>query len=170
MGARVTGIARVPGKEILLAVSDADGKLSLVEVSETGTSKVRRTWDLKGQVTTGPFVRTVGTETRIGCIVDRSRLVWIDPANKKLLWDYTTPGKAAIVGVPHLADALVVVADQGGRYVGIIEKTGKPAGKGYQLRGSIAAVASPVPFQKDRLLAPLSDGTMMLLGVAKLRE
>ena len=63
-----------------------------------------------------------------------------------------------------------MVADQGGRYVGIVEATGKPAGKGYRLRGSIAAVASPVPFQKDRLLAPLSDGTMMLLGLAKLRD
>ncbi len=40
----------------------------------------------------------------------------------------------------------------------------------YKDKKIIAAVASPVPFQKDRLLAPLSDGTMMLLGVAKLRE
>jgi hypothetical protein len=164
--ARVTGMVRVPGKEVALAVSDADGKLSLVEVDAKGKMAIKRSWDLKGQVTTGPFVRTVGGQTRIGCVVDRSRLVWIDPAKEVPLWTYT--GADAIVGTPQLADGLVVLADQGGRYVGIVEATGT-AGKGYQLRGSIAAVASPVPFQKGRLLAPLSDGTMMLLGLDKLR-
>jgi PQQ-like domain len=168
--ARITGMVRVPGKEVLLAVSDAAGKVTLVEVKANGAMVVPRSWDMKGQVTTGPFVRTAGGAARIGCIVDRSRLVWIDPAIEKILWDYPTPAKDAIVGIPHLADDLVVIADQGGRYIGIIEKTGIQAGKGYQLRGSIAAVASPVPFQKNRLLAPLSDGTMMLLSVGKLRE
>jgi len=72
--------------------------------------------------------------------------------------------------LPRLAEGMVVVADQSGRYVGLDPATGKPRGDGYALRGSVAPVATPVEFTKGRLLAPLSDGTVMLLSTTKLRK
>ena len=41
---------------------------------------------------------------------------------------------------------------------------------GYQIKGSIAPVCGPVAFHDDRLLAPLSDGTLLLPAVKRLHE
>jgi hypothetical protein len=170
MKGRVTGIALVPGAANRLAISDTETDLSLVDVLPNGALVVRRTWPLGGLVTAGPFLRQTGKVWRIGCIVERSRLVWIDPDIAGPAWSYATPGEDAIVGEPAVAGNLVVVADQSGLYVGVDVKTGKRIGPGYQLRGSIAPAASPMPFQKDRLLAPLSDGTLLLVTTERLRE
>ena len=47
-------------------------------------------------------------------------------------------------------------------------KTGKTL-RSYQLEGSIAPAASPVAFRDGRLLAPLSDGTLLLLAEERLK-
>ena len=107
----------------------------------------------------------------VGCVVDRTWLVWIDPSARKPLWRYEPDSE--IVGQPNLVDGRVVVADQAGRYTALDRGTGEKAGKGHQLRGSVAAVASPVELLEGRALAPLSDGTMLLLDLrepAKAKE
>jgi hypothetical protein len=72
-----------------------------------------------------------------------------------------------VVGQPHLAGGVLVVAHQLGRYVGLNAGTGKKVGPGYRLKGSVAPAAAPVPFGPRRLLAPLSDGTALLLGLKR---
>jgi hypothetical protein len=161
---RVVNAAALPGLP-LLAVSDSAGDVTLVEYDAKGTLTAKREWRLGGEVTAGPFVRG----NAIGCVVNRTTLVWLDPAAPQEAWRYTPKTEAPIVGEPQLCDGLLVVADQSGRYVALNPATGKPVGDGYALRGSVAPVASPVKFQKDRLLAPLSDGTVLLLGVGRLR-
>jgi hypothetical protein len=96
--------------------------------------------------------------------------VWIDPASKRILWRYDTKSKDAIVGQPRWVEGMVVAADQSGLYVGLDAVTGIPAGEGYRLRGSVAPVTSPVAFTSGRLLAPLSDGTILLLTTDRLRK
>ncbi len=173
----VTAPLLLPGKPdepVRVCAADSGGVLSLVEVGDNGALAVKRTWDVGGVVTEGPFVARVGGAARVGCVVQPrdgatpSRLVWVDPGRDGVLWAYDTGGEA-VVGRPHIAGGLVVVADQSGRYVGVDAATGKPAGKGYRLSGSVAPAASPTAFAPGRLLAPLSDGTMLLLAVEKLR-
>jgi hypothetical protein len=73
-----------------------------------------------------------------------------------------------VVGRPVLAGNVLVMADQSGLFVALDPKTGKPMGPGYQLRGTVVPAAAPVPFGEGRLLAPLSDGTALLLSLKRL--
>jgi outer membrane protein assembly factor BamB len=106
---------------------------------------------------------------RIGCIVEQDRLVWLDPEKAERLWTYQTTGDA-IVGRPRLVEDVLVVALQSGRYIGLDPLTGKSKGTGYTLRASAAPAASPRPFGSGRLLAPLSDGTALLLSLTQLER
>jgi hypothetical protein len=117
-----------------------------------------------GHVTQGPFVRG----DRVGCVVDRRRLAWIDPDKDEVLWTYTSGGEE-IVGSPHEVDHMLVVADRAGSYVGLDPATGRPLGPGYQLRANVAPGTSPVAFGPRRLFAPLSDGTVLLIALGRLR-
>src|SRR5205085_812323 len=103
-------------------------------------------------------------------IVDRKRLVWLDPAKDKPAWEYTAESDS-IVGQPQLVGKnLLVIAEQSGRYVGIDPATGQQQGKGYTLKASVAPAATPVAFGPDRVFAPLTDGTVMLLSMDHFRE
>src|SRR5262249_37338483 len=99
-----------------------------------------------------------------------SRLAWVDPDRAKGRWEYRTPTGDAIVGEPALAEDLVVVADQSGHFVGLDPATLKAVGPGHALRGSVAPAASPLPFGKGRVLAPLSDGTALLLPLDRVHH
>ncbi|MFO0879515.1 MAG: PQQ-binding-like beta-propeller repeat protein [Gemmataceae bacterium] len=167
---RISGMIALPGKTPYLAASDIRGNLHLIAVLPNGGLEVRRTWALGGDVGEGLHAYLTPAGPRLGCVVERSKLVWIDPQAKDPLWSYTSPGEDPITGAPTLLGEQLVVADQSGLYVGLDLKGGKPVGNGYQLRGSIAPVSGAVPFQADRLLAPLSDGTLLLLNTARLRQ
>jgi outer membrane protein assembly factor BamB len=159
----------LPGTPTRLAVAH-EGGLSLVEVMKDGSLVARPPLDVGGTPTSRPFVRETPEGPRLGVIVGGKRLVWIKPTKEKLvsLWDYTTKGP--IVGEPHLAGGVLVVADLSGKYVGLSLAKGETVGKGHALRGSIAPASGAVPFQADRLLAPLTDGTLMLLRAEKFVE
>ncbi len=60
------------GPALRVCVADAKGTLYLFEGDDL---KLVRQWDLKGSSTAGPFVRGKA----IGCVVEKRRLVWIDP-------------------------------------------------------------------------------------------
>lgn len=158
---------RLPGPQARVCVADAGGHITLLEVTGKGELAVKKTWAVGGVVTTGPFVGQTGNVLRIGAVVERSRLVWIDPSGE-VLWNCRTADDDPIVGQPREADGMIVIADQSGLYIALDPKDGSKLGPGYRLRGSIAPVASPVAFGKDRFLAPLSDGTVMLLSAKKL--
>ena len=168
-------------------IADSAGVVSLLTIQADGSLAVQRQWTLKGRITAGPFVR-IQDETphlggaigcvlpalrrvvqekdsglRIGCIVDHKRLVWLDPRKDTIGWEFVAAG--AIIGQPQLADDRVVLADQSGRYTALEPHTGKSAGQGFALRGSIAPATAPISFGPGRLFAPLSDGTVLMLPI-----
>jgi outer membrane protein assembly factor BamB len=158
------------GQTPRIVVGDSAGVLRLLAVSPDGSLRAVQQWDLKGRITTAPFVHELPDGgVRIGCVLDQRQLVWLDPSRPKPLWTYRTGGEA-IVGRPQRVEDLLVVALQSGRYVGLDPATGEAKGPGYTLRASAAPAATPVPFGPDRMLTPLSDGTALLLSPKLLRQ
>lgn len=142
-----------PGPRV--CVADAEGTITLLDGDEL---KPIRRWSLGDTITAGPFVRG----QRIGCVVDRRHLVWIDPAQDEVAWKHTTASEG-IVGQPQLAGDLIVVADRAGRFLGLDPATGKPRGTGFTVKSSVAPAVAPVAFGADQVFAPLTDGTVLLL-------
>jgi hypothetical protein len=150
-----------------VCVADSGGAVRLLRLLPDGSLEPGRVWDLKGQVTGGPFVRTLaGDKVRVGCVVDGRRLVWLDPATSEPAWEYQA--RKVIVGQPQVVDGILVVADQSGLVIGLDPATGQPVGPGHQLQGSVVPAASPVAFGPRRLFVPLSDGTGVLLTLDRL--
>jgi hypothetical protein len=150
-----------PGGQLQVCVADAANSITLFQAD---TLRTIRQWPMNGRITAGPFRRGKG----ICCIVERRRLVWLDPAREQS-WEYAFA--ADVVGEPQLIrDDLLVVADLSGHFSGFNPATGHLAGPGYTLRANVAAAAAPVPFGRDRLFAPLTDGTVMLLSQSHFRH
>jgi len=143
-----------------VCIADAHGTLTLLSDTPAGGKgwKPVRTWPLKGRITAGPFLRG----SHVGCILDRRRLVWIDPTKDGVAWEFHD-GNSVMVGTPPMLKDELIVALQSGKFVALDPATGKSAGPGYRLKANVAPLAAPVPFGKSRLLAPLSDGTLMIL-------
>jgi outer membrane protein assembly factor BamB len=145
-----------------VCVADVDGGLTLLQGDRLEEA---RRWEVGGKITTGPFVRGGG----VGCVVDRSRLLWFDPSKKEPAWEYATNGEE-IVGQPQLIEGMLVMADRSGRFLALDPATGKAQGKGYTLKANVAPAASPVAFGTGRAFTPLTDGTVLLLTLQNLRE
>jgi outer membrane protein assembly factor BamB len=159
------------GQSLLLV--DAGGILRKIKVTTKGArEEPGGRLDLQGRVTAGPFLRSVpGQGTRVGCVVDGSRLVWIDPArSQEPLWEYKTATGAAIVGEPQMVDGKLLVAEQGGAMAALDPATGKRQGSGYTLPGSVAPAAPALAFDADSLFTPLTDGTVLLLPMKLFRQ
>jgi hypothetical protein len=158
------------GQQPRIAVADSAGVLHLFIVAADGSLQPGPTrWNLKGNLTSGPFVYNAADGLRIGGVLDRRRLVWLDPAKAGTQWEYPSGGPA-ILGRPQRIGDILVVALQSGRYVGIDANTGQPLGPGYPLRTSAAPAATPMSFGPGRMFAPLSDGTALLLSVGLLKR
>jgi hypothetical protein len=172
LGAWAAEMLRRP-PEVEVCVADSGGVVSLLALGGDGSLKVKREWALKGQIRSGPIVRMQGSEVRLGCVVERKKdeqwLVWLDPHQNGVCWEHRA-SDGAIVGQPEMAEGLLILADQSGRYLAIDPQTGKAVGPGYVLKGSIAPAASPVAFGPNRLFAPLSDGTVLMLTMNQLRK
>jgi hypothetical protein len=151
-----------PTDELRICVADRDGTLSLLRGADL---KLERAWKLKGQLTAGPFLRG----QRIGCIVDRRRLVWIDPVRDEILWQFAVPGEG-IVGQPRLIGKSLLVADLSGKFIALDSETGRQQGGDYTLGANVAPVASPVAFGADQALVPLTDASVLLLPLKSFQE
>ncbi|HEV3080956.1 MAG TPA: PQQ-binding-like beta-propeller repeat protein [Gemmataceae bacterium] len=152
-----------PGEDLRVVVADADNNLTLVGGPEL--QNIERTWPVGGEITAGPFLRG----QRIGCVVNRQRLVWIDPGRDHELWHYTMTGEA-IVGEPQIIEDALVVANLSGRFLALNPQTGQPRGSAYTLKARAAPVATPVAYGKDEAFVPLTDGTVFILPLRRLRE
>jgi outer membrane protein assembly factor BamB len=148
-------------EELTVCAADADGKLTLLRGPEL---HIERAWNLRGKITMGPFQ----CGSQIGCIVDRRRLCWIDPKSEKPLWQFTVPGEA-IVGQPQLIGDLLVVADLSGQFIGLDPVRGVPLGAGYRLGANAVAAVAPVAHGPQEAYVPLTDGTLFILDLSKLR-
>jgi hypothetical protein len=91
----------------------------------------------------------------------------LDPDKDGEVWRYTAA--ADLVGEPQLVDGCLVLADMSGKFVGLDLATGKATGKSYTLKANVAPSAAPIAFGKNRLFAPLTDGTVLWLSMAQLR-
>jgi outer membrane protein assembly factor BamB len=150
------------GADYQVCVADSQGNITLLQGPEL---KPERSWPLHGQITAGLFRRG----QYLGCVVDRRRLVWLDPAKAGVLWEHTTQAEG-IVGQPQLVGELVVVADLSGRFVGLDPANGKVRGSSYTLKVAAAPAATPVPYGPDTAFVPLTDGTVVLLPMRQLRD
>jgi hypothetical protein len=154
-------LPRTGDRALRVCVADAGGVLTLLQGDEL---KAVREWPLGGSITAGPFAR--GGE--IGAVVEKRRLVWVDPEREKFVWEYLAP--ADIVGEPALADGLLVVADQSGRIVALDPKTGREAGPPFVFQDSVCPTTAPLPFGEGRVFVLLSDGTAAVLPVRLPRQ
>jgi hypothetical protein len=146
-----------------LVVADAKGTVYLFGADNL--ERCLRKWDLRGHVTAGPFVRG----RQVGCVLNGRRLIWIDPDREQPLWEYDGPAEG-IVGEPNIVGDMVLVADAAGRFVGLDPQTGRLLGPGYTSAANSPPVCAPVAFGPDRAFAPLSDGTILLLSLPRLRN
>lgn len=154
--------------EISVAVACADGSLTILK--DTPSNIVPHGWELVkkielgGKITVGPFL----CRSFIGCVVDGRTLVFIDPAGKNS-WKYQAP--EGIVGQPGIVGDFVVVADQSGRYICLDPLSGKEQPRsGHTIRTGAGPAGMPVAYGKNHVLAPLTDGTMLLLPLASFTE
>jgi outer membrane protein assembly factor BamB len=149
------------GEGTLTAVADAAGVVSLMRGDRRA---IVRSWPV-GQVTAGPW--TVGD--RLAIVVDRRKLVWLNPDADQPVWVYTSPGDG-IDAAPRLVNGKLVIADLAGRFVALDPASGKPLGEGYQFPAEAAPAAAVASVGNGRLFAPLTDGSVLMLSVADLQE
>ena len=160
---------RITGPPVLLQGEDA-GSLGMCVADASNTItildfdrlNVRQSWLMPGKITAGPFARG----SQIGCVVERNLLVWINPKEKESVWEYRF---ADILGEPHLIGDDLIVGDVAGRFVALDPKDGGPRGPVLTLKANVAATAAPLPFGPGRAFVPLTDGTIVILPLAKLR-
>jgi hypothetical protein len=150
-----------PNDELRVCVATYGGTLTLLAGPEL---KPVRFWQLGGAFTNGPFVRG----EQVGCVLDHSRLVWIDPNQDKVVWDRKLP--AGIVGQPQQIEDLLLVADSSGQIHAYDPGTHAQVGAAYLLKTSAAAAGTPVAFGAGTALIPLTDGTLFLLDLKTFRQ
>lgn len=145
-----------------VCVADAAGNVTLLHGR---TLQPLRQWKLGSPVTTAPFLRN----GKLGVVLDRQHLVWLDPAAEAPLWRYSLSGEG-VVGQPQLIDGVLVVTDLSGRIVALDPATGQPEGPAYVLRASVAPAAAPTAYGPGRAFVPLTDGTVFLLDLGLVRH
>jgi outer membrane protein assembly factor BamB len=151
------------GKPRQVCVADVTGTVILLTAADDGHLKPEMSWNVGDPITAGPWVEVLPDgAARIACIIDKHRLIWLDPAKKAILWKHRGDPRPALVGRPRLVGGMVVVADDSGLIVGLDPDKGTVVGKPLRLPGSTTPAASPVGFGADRLFTPLSDGTVLL--------
>ncbi|MFQ3651251.1 MAG: hypothetical protein SNJ75_13025, partial [Gemmataceae bacterium] len=151
---------RLPGDQLQFVAPDSAG-LSLLEVEANGELKLVRRWPLSGIRSCS--VHSTPEGVRLALVLGRSQLAWLDPRKSEVEWIHDLGEGHDLVGQPLLLDRDLLVADQGGRYRLVAISKGHPRAGGYELRGSIAPCSGPVWFGTDRILCPLSDGTLIVL-------
>jgi outer membrane protein assembly factor BamB len=149
-----------PSEELQVFVADAGNTVTLLTGADL---KQVRKWPLGGKLTGGPFVRG----SHVGCIVNRTKLVWLDPQRDKPEWTYRMPGEG-IVGQPQLVNGLLLVADLSGQFVGLDPAKGRPAGALPALKATAAPLATPLAFTDEETFVPLTDGTVYRLPLSVL--
>ena len=156
-------LPKVKGQPRQVCIADLTGAVRLVTGTAGGNLKLGHRWQTGGQVTAGPYVEVLPNKaTRIACVIDKRRLIWIDPDKERFSGRTQESPARELMGQPQLVAGMVVVADESGLIVGLDPDKGTVLGKPLQLPGSTVPAASPVGFGDDRLFTPLSDGTVLL--------
>jgi hypothetical protein len=142
-----------------LCLLDANNTLTLLDAERL---TVLKSWS-PGKVTAGPFVRA----GKIGCVIGGNQLVWLDPDQDKVAWAYGFD--ADVVGAPHVIDGMLVVGDVAGQFIALDPFSGRKLGAKLTLKANVAPTAAPLPYGPGRAFVPLTDGTIIILPLEKLR-
>jgi outer membrane protein assembly factor BamB len=146
------------GSERQICVAQDGGTVHLISGSRLVTVQQ---WRLGAAITAGPFA----LGQRIGCVLENRRLVCLDPASPKPLWEHQVEG-LGVQGEPQYADDAVLITDISGAFTWLDAKTGSVRDQ-QKLPFRAVPTAAAVPMAPGRALAPLSDGTLLLLGTRR---
>ncbi len=144
----------LPGGERYIAVADTAGVVRILQGSDLRTVRM---WNLKGQVTAGPYVNL----NHLACVVDQKRLAWIEPEQEGF-WEFVTEGNG-IVGRPQIVGDAILVADRVGTLVALEPTSGKPKGQAQTPTSAAVPAATPVEFGSGKALVPMTDGTVTIV-------
>lgn len=156
-GRRPVSLFALGGPERRLLVVDDTNMAHLVD-TRRWQRLAGKTWDLGGRVTQGP----IAVGQRAVAVVDRKRLVCLDPDRNGFAWEYTFP--AELVGAPQVAEGRLILADIDGSFWMLAADTGANLAPGDEgatlsLDANLAAAVAPVPLPGGRLFVLWSDGT-----------
>jgi hypothetical protein len=160
----------LPGELSRFALGDAKGNLTLWDGKQFAPPPVRRwTADEKAHYPPGAIreglrlIPQEGSTPRIGMIKNNQLVAigldgdpWLGPiASRGLEGSWIQKGN------------LIWLADRSGHVQVLDALTGRPSGEDYQLPSSFSLSSTPTPLSKNRLLLPLSDGTIAISTVGK---
>lgn len=118
-----------------------------------------------GPIDLGPALYP-GEQLRVGFVVDSRSLIWLDPGLDAPLWVSPKPAEVksdGFIALPQLRGDRLLVADRAGWFQQLDVKTGKFIDKPVSISGNVAPSASPLQFAANAALAPVSDGTLLLI-------
>jgi hypothetical protein len=166
-----SAISTLPrGDHTLFCFSDVKGAVAIWDSRQMMNPK--RVWrgSDKGPIPTGvvlfPTLYSVQNQARIGFAVHGRTLVWVDPEKEAPLWiaspkaDVKSDG---LISAPALAGDRLLFADRAGWFQMLNLETGQWEGKRLSITGNIAPTGSPLKFAAEASLAPVSDGTLLLI-------
>lgn len=141
-----------------ILVGDETGRIYL---SSTAGLPIQREWAGNGVISKGPFCLN---SKFAGCVFDGRRLVWFDPAkepNQEPLRQYEQTG--GLIGAPLAINSLLAVPTLKAGYQWLDMQRQDPAAPPISLAAALVPAVGLAQLGSDRLFAPLSDGTALLL-------
>lgn len=140
-------------------VADIGGRIHAFDINRPSTEP--KSWNLGGRLSGQPFVRG----NTLVAIVDDRRLACIFPneANEDGAPNWISePLKGRIRGEPVLSGGLLLATDDSRRVSGLRLSDGKQVWS-KRLSAKVGPAATVVPFGPQKLLVPLSDGTLLVM-------
>jgi len=162
----------VPGKDgqARVAVADSNGKVYLFEGDPLAeSSSILQRVRIGNEITAGPYLVQSKGEPRLIVVADHTNVVCLNPNDQSKAWSYSMKEKGVngdgVATRPLQIGEALVLADVSGRYLALDAETGnRPAEPFPGLTPLPAAPAAmPIEFGSDRLFAPLTDGTVLLI-------
>ncbi len=155
-----------------LLVADVKGSATLWDAAKlSATAQPLQSWRPSGKgpipigtLSDGPFTDAHG---HIGFIIDGTACVRLAPDEAggwRLQNVIRVEGK--IAGRPAGWGDQLVITERNGRCLMYDERTAKPVGQPVVLPGNAAPAVAAIPLDAAKLLAPLADGTLLLLQTA----
>jgi outer membrane protein assembly factor BamB len=161
------------GGQQSLVVLDSQGVIKLWNANLVASTKTLRTWRPNakgmpaGKITSGPFAETDAKgKARIAYIIDGVHLVWLSPDAPEPVWVNRRTERMrgdATLGKPEIREGRVYLTDRTGVYRAIDAESGKMLGELFRITGTGAPAGAALPLGKGKLLAPLTDGTLLII-------
>jgi predicted Zn finger-like uncharacterized protein len=161
------------GESARVCIADAKGAVSLWDAADL--TEPLRTWRRtgpnsvipEGPISAGPFLTHDSRgKARIGYVVAGAHLVWLAPGEDKPLWVALRAARApgnGVVGLPQLQGNRLLLTDRSGQFQQLDLDTGERIGQALKLPEGSSPAAAALALNERRLLAPLTDGTIVVV-------